>query len=237
MTPFPRQPEPSFWAEKERAWIEKAAVVSAAKALHGWLHEGRSLAWWFHRRVRPPREPELCAYCDGQLGATSPPSIDHHVPLAQDPSLGLRWLNLFPICTTCNSTYKRDAWSAGMIRPDTEWVVGWFSVTWRGEIEPAAGLDAVTGERVRRTIAVLGLNAKERCLSRRRVLERALELIEGLGAPGSRQRLGRLKRLMKLLRGGPYRFVSRQAVLQAAPELVRSPGRSPHGTIPLQALG
>ncbi len=221
MTPFPREPAPAFWSEKERAWLERSATAS--EALHGWLHRGRSLAWWFHRCVRPRREPQLCAYCDGELGATSPPCVEHFVPVSRDRALGLRWSNLFPTCTTCNTVYKRDAWVPEMVRPDLDWVVGWFTVNWRGEIAPSVGLDSVTRDRVRKTIDLLGLNAKARCIARRQVLERAVQLLDVLATPtatrdahagttGRDQRLAALKRLVKLLRGGPYRFVARQAL-------------------------
>lgn len=221
MTPFPRQPAPRFWSEKERVWLERAGSVTASAALHGWLHERRSLAWWFHHCVRPRTEPRLCAYCDGELGATSPPCIEHFVPVSRDRTLGLCWSNLFPTCTTCNTVYKRDAWVPEMVRPDLDSVGGWFTVNWRGEIAPSAGLDDRTRDRVRKTIDLLGLNAKARCLARRQVFERAVELFEAIEgpardaqaqAPGRGQRLAALKRLMKLLRGGPYRFVARQVL-------------------------
>ncbi len=212
MTPFPRQPAPAFWLEKERAWLAKRPPVTASDALHGWKHEGRLLAVCFHEEVRPPREPRLCAYCDGELGATSPPTIDHFVPLAVDPTLGLRWSNLFPTCTTCNTTYKRDAWVPAMVRPDEDWVVGWFVVNWKGEVAPGGGLDKATRERVQKTIDVLGLNTKARCIARRSVLQRAQELLQAIEEGRAPRPLAALKRLMKLLRGGPYRFAVRQVV-------------------------
>jgi uncharacterized protein (TIGR02646 family) len=211
MTPFPRRPQPVFWAERDREW-RSGSATDAAAALHKRRHRGRTLAWWFHELVRPVREPRLCAYCDGELGSTSPPNIEHFVPLSRDRALGLAWTNLFPTCSTCNTTYKRDAWIPELVRPDRDWVVGWFEVTWRGALEPSGALDPAIQKRVRATIEVLGLNAKARCIARRQVLERALTLYEDIEAGGGARRMGSLKRLMRLLRGGPYRFVSRQAV-------------------------
>jgi uncharacterized protein (TIGR02646 family) len=212
MTPFPRQLAPSFWGDKERAWLEKVDLLSANTALHGWSYQGRSLAFWFHQLVRPLREPRLCAYCDGELGATSPPNIEHFVPVSRDRTLGLCWSNLFPTCTTCNTTYKRDAWVPEMVRPDRDWVVGWFAVNWKGEVEASALLDAPTRDRIQKTIDLLGLNDKARCIARRQVFERALELLDALETGPAARRLAKLKRLMKLLRGGPYRFVARQVL-------------------------
>jgi uncharacterized protein (TIGR02646 family) len=160
--------------------------------------------------VRPPREPRLCAYCDGELGATSPPNIDHFVPVSRDPKLGLRWSNLFPICATCN-TYKRDAWVPDLVRPDVDWVVGWFSINYKGELSPHGGLDEEIRARIEKTIDILTLNAKARCNARRRVFERVQQLQGALEAPAPHRPLANLKRLAKLLRAGPYRFVGRQA--------------------------
>lgn len=212
MMPFPRQPAPEFWNEKERAWLEKEPREEASVALHKRRHEGHSLAWWFHVKVRPPREPHLCAYCDGELGSTSPPTIDHFVPVSYEPSLGLCWLNLFPICATCNTTYKRDTWVPDLVRPDTDAVVGWFSIDYRGELSPNAALDEGTRARVARTIEILGLNAKPRCRARQRVFQCAQQMREALDPPPvpPRSALVTLKRLVRLLRVGPYRFIARQ---------------------------
>jgi uncharacterized protein (TIGR02646 family) len=215
VTPFPRQERPTFWAEKERAWPEGLAVDPDAE-LRWPVHEHRSLAWWFHERVRPRREPRLCAYCDGELGVTSPPSIDHFVPVSRDRTLALAWENLYPTCTSCNTSYKRDRWVPEMVRPDVDPVAGWFSLNWRGELSPNGALDASTCRRITRTIEVLGLNAKPRCVARRQVVTLALSLHEALRTGPPARRLSTLKRLMKLLRGGPYRFAVRRVVTDAA---------------------
>ncbi|HSN97353.1 MAG TPA: hypothetical protein VLS89_03610, partial [Candidatus Nanopelagicales bacterium] len=86
MTPLDRQPEPPFWAPREARYLEGSR--SAKQALHGLQHERRSLADWFHERVRPAGEAQLCAYCDGLLEETSPRTIDHFIPEHADRELG-----------------------------------------------------------------------------------------------------------------------------------------------------
>jgi len=163
--PFDRQSEPDFWAEKERRWLR--GDTSAKAALHGMQHQSRSLSAWFHEKVRPAREPRLCAYCDGPLKETSPETIDHFIPEHADRSLGLAWTNLFPACATCNSTFKGQKWSCRLVRPDREPVDRWFELDLEtGRLVPALELDRVTRARVRLTIRVLGLNAEERCRAR-----------------------------------------------------------------------
>lgn len=217
MTPFPRQARPSFWEEKERAFLQALAEDPGAE--FRWpVHAHRSLAWWFHEKVRPAREPRLCAYCDGELGVTSPPSIDHFVPISRDPTLGLAWTNLYPTCTSCNTSFKRDRWVPEMVRPDVDPVAGWFTVNWKGEVAPNGALDQATRSRITRTIDVLGLNAKPRCVARRQVV--ALALREALETEPRGRALAKLKRLMKLLRGGPYRFAVRQVVMAAEPRSI-----------------
>lgn len=169
MSPFRRRAAPAFWRDAEAKWRERGPAQTPGDALHGWRHEGRSLAGAFHDSVREEGEPVLCAYCDGPLRETSPETIDHFVPyrLAQEcghQELGLSWENLYPACSSCNSSHKRDRWSPFLLRPDAKGVEDLFSIdALTGAVEPAPEASQCAQERVRRTIAFLGLNTKARC--------------------------------------------------------------------------
>lgn len=96
MTPFRRQPAPGPWLEIEAQWRKRGASMSASEALHGWQRDKQSIARLFHDSVRPEEDPRLCAYCDGELGPTSPETIDHFIPESTCRSLGLFELGLSP---------------------------------------------------------------------------------------------------------------------------------------------
>jgi 5-methylcytosine-specific restriction endonuclease McrA len=103
---FDRRPEPEFWSKKERTWFAKCTEVEASSIDPlSWEHDKQSLRRLFHEWVR--HGPRTCAYCDGDLGSTSPACIDHFVPKTICPALRLSWWNLFPSCTSCNTKLQR----------------------------------------------------------------------------------------------------------------------------------
>lgn len=197
MTPLDRQPEPLFWASREARYL--AGTRSAGEALHDFQHEGRSLAQWFHDRVRPAGDEHLCAYCDGTLEETSPRTIDHFIPEHADRDLGLRWTNLFPACACCNSSFKGKRWSCKLVRPDLDPVDRWlvYHVD-TGRLEPAPELSRRTRARVRMTLRVLGLNSTTRCKARGQIW-RCLEIAS---------KAGEATFIEQYARSGPYRFVA-----------------------------
>jgi uncharacterized protein (TIGR02646 family) len=211
MMPFRRQPAPAAWSALEEKWRSRASSMTPAAALHKWRCGGQSAAAFFHATVRAPAEPSLCAYCDGDLGPTSPPVIDHFLPHAQCRALGLEvlglaWTNLFPCCTTCNTTFKRDRWSCLLLRPDVDDVAAQFACDVQtGELSPAPELDRAAALRVKKTIRILGLNSDDRCRARRRVLR---ELQKALVRDDR-------ERVAELFDAGPYRFLARSFLLPA----------------------
>lgn len=212
MMPFRRRPAPAVWREVEERWHARGRPLSPAVALHTWRCAGRSLAAFFHASVRSPDDASLCAYCDGDLGPTSPAVIDHFVPYSVCrargmESLGLAWANLYPCCTTCNTTFKRDRWSCLLLRPDVDDVAALFACDVQtGELYPAPDLDRTGTLRVRKTLRILGLNSEDRCRARRRVLR---DLQKALAR-------GDEERIAELSDAGPYRFLVR-SLLDAAP--------------------
>jgi uncharacterized protein (TIGR02646 family) len=192
---------PGFWLEIEARWRAKGASLHARDALHGWRHEGRPIAQAFHRAVRADDEPLLCAYCDGELRATSPETIDHFLPTVLARRLGLfeldlSWMNLFPACVECNSTHKRDRWSPLLLRPDADAVDAYFAFNaLTGALYASPEAPRIARTRVRRTIRILGLNTEFRCQARLRLLRR-LQRAEALGDRET---------LAELSQGGPYR--------------------------------
>ena len=85
MKRFVRNASPDFWREREDAWLESAPRTSGKDAFRNRKYERRTLADWFHELVRPDDHPRNCAYCDGPLGETSPPTIDHFIPEREAP--------------------------------------------------------------------------------------------------------------------------------------------------------
>lgn len=205
MTPFRRRLAPDFWREHEARWRQRGAVLSARAALHGWRQGGESLARAFHRTVRVEGDPLLCAYCDGELGLTSGETIDHFLPESLCRALGLfelglSWTNLFPACTACNSTFKRDRWSCLLLRPDVDPVSACFAFRPRtGEVYAAPEFDRVTRVRVTKTIHVFGLNTEVRRYARLRLLR---DLVNAHAC-------GDHERVAEMAEQGPYRFVAR----------------------------
>src|SRR6185312_16015163 len=67
VTPFDRQPEPTFWAAKEAQWLALGPSFGNRDPLNKRVHERRTLGTWFQDLVRAPGAPRLCAYCDVSL--------------------------------------------------------------------------------------------------------------------------------------------------------------------------
>ncbi|MEP7121626.1 MAG: HNH endonuclease [Byssovorax sp.] len=207
-----RHPAPAGWADKERSYLAKVPKLSGKAALHGWQHESQKLAHWFHAEVRSRGEPSLCAYCDGQLGETSPRTIDHFLPEESFPELGLSWHNLYPACYSCNTLHKRTQWSCSLLRPDSDLVSPeedpsvlavfkkWFDFEpMTGALSAAPDAPRAMRARVRLTIRVLGLNERSRCNARK---NRWQDLRNAVKHPLDEPRLDEMTRL------GPYRFVA-----------------------------
>lgn len=191
-----RRARPERWALVEKRWRAADADGKAGSRL-------QREAEFFHANVREPGEPKLCAYCEAELGVSSPATIDHFLPRALCARLGLRelelsWWNLFPACALCNSTFKLEHWSAWLLRPDTEPVEDLVDVdVLTGALVARFGLSPVDRRRVRKTIRLLGLNSSERKAARRRVLGRLERGVDGEAEALATQ--------------GPYRFLARFA--------------------------
>lgn len=205
MRRFDRQDPPAFWAGYVVRWLgllsrPEAEAPSAKDKLQQWQVASQKLAKWFHDTVRPAGEPSLCAYCDGTLKEQSPETIDHFVPEHRCPQAGLTWANLYPACSSCNSSYKRTRWSWHVVRPDLDPVDKWF------DLDPESGALRVAPEferqagvrrRVNRTIKLFNLNEPTRCRARRTVIRNvsnALTSHDWAHVDDMRQ-------------NGPYRFV------------------------------
>lgn len=200
---FDRQAAPDFWAEKEQNYLQGSQ--EAREALR-WQNAGKTLAHWFHEAVRAKGEPKNCAYCDAELRLTSPETIDHFIPCHFDREQGLRWPNLYPSCTLCNSTYKHEKWSCALLRPDEDPVDDWlvFEPT-NGRLRPAPELDRRIKARIRLTLVVFGLNHPDRCRARIQVWRDVRNA----------RRLHDEESLRKYETEGPYRIVARQFALAA----------------------
>ncbi len=210
---FERADAPAFWADREAAWRSSAPRTTGKEALRNRKYERRSLAEWFHARVRPEGEPRNCAYCDGCLQHTSPETIDHFVPESRDPELGLAWANLYPACAACNTTYKGERWDAALLRPEefrAEHVVVDVET---GRLLPVEGLDAALVARLEVTFELLGLNEKPRTDARRRAYREVL----------AAKRSGDFELLEAQLRHGPYRFIAAQVMREWATLALVSP--------------
>lgn len=219
MTPFLRQPEPPFWAEKEKRWRDLGPNWGKRDPLNKWSHESRTLGAWFHESVRARGEPRLCAYCDGSLTEQSRETIDHFLPEHRFPELTLSWSNLFPACDRCNSQYKRTCWSTRLVRPDTDPVETYFDMDeMTGWLRPRSTLDWRTRVSVRLTIHVFRLNDGHRRRGRLRVIAEMRN---------ARKRDDETKQrdhdtLEERVKNGPYRFVARR-YLDAFPVSTRTP--------------
>ena len=209
MTPFERQPEPDFWRDKEERWLALAPSFGERDPLNDWKHEKVGLGHWFHRLVRAPGEPLLCAYCDGSLTEQSCASIDHFLPRFEFPELTVSWWNLFPACDRCNSKYKKTRWSCRLLRPDTDPVETRFDLDeTTGWLRPSAKLDWPMRVNVRLTIHVLRLNDAARCEGRRRVIAEMRNAWKRDAATLERDEPTLEARVAR----GPYRFVARRVL-------------------------
>jgi hypothetical protein len=200
------------WATRQRDWATLDPLA--------WEHLGRSLREWFHELCREASEPQLCAYCDGELYVTARATIDHFAPRTSFQALSVTWWNLFPACDICNETFKRDQWSCSLIRPDVDPVDEWFDVDLKtGILRPAPEVtDPIIRARVRLTIVVLGLNSSDRCNARRLVV-RNLENARKRDAETMQRDHDTLEAMAAK---GPYRFVARR-YLDAFPVSTRTP--------------
>lgn len=213
MKAFPREPRPAYWFWREvrwslklRRWASKpqrapsdAPPKAKEDALWSWQHKRLTLAERFHVEVLPADAPRLCAYCDGTLEETSPGTIDHFVPEKLCPKLGVSWENLFPCCTLCNSTHKRDQWSDELLRPDRDPVERFFDFdSDTGQLRPAPELDAADKKRAEITIEIMGLNSGGRPRARWRRWRDMANAWETMD----------LESLTESVQYGPYRFVA-----------------------------
>jgi uncharacterized protein (TIGR02646 family) len=221
VTPFQRQPEPDFWATKERKWLALAPNFGDRDPLNDWSHQKRSLGAWFRALSRAPGEPRMCAYCDGSLLEQSRETIDHFLPQHEFPELSLSWHNLFPACDRCNSEYKKKRWSCRLARPDTDPVETYFDLDEQtGWLRPNLQLDWVTRVNVRLTIQVFRLNDSHRCAGRLRVLKEMQNAWKRDARTRERDEATAEERAAR----GLYRFVARrflEAVPPSTPSLSR----------------
>jgi uncharacterized protein (TIGR02646 family) len=198
MNHLDRQSAPSFWSDKERQYLDRN--TQAGEALRKWTKNGKTIATWFHERVRPSGDPNNCAYCDGTLGETSSETIDHFIPCHVDRALGLAWTNLYPACQACNTDFKGTKWSRELLRPDVDPVEDWIAFDPdSGRLYPAPEFDRRIRTRVRLTICVFGLNEPIRRRCRRQVWKDILNAINASD----------LESLEKYQNEGPYRLVAR----------------------------
>lgn len=208
MTPFIRNRPTAFWLRWESEWRRKGQAMSAKRAFADWQHELDSLATWFHRTVRPSGETRRCAYCDVNIPGSSPETIDHFLPEKKCRDLGLyelalSWWNLFPSCSTCNTSEKGSRWSFLLLRPDVDPVDDYFDFDPDdGKLFPAPHIGRMERLRVRKTIRIFGLNAEHRSLARRNLIKDMRNAY----------RVGDVERLREMLAEGPYRFVVKKFI-------------------------
>ena len=181
MRRFSRPAPPAQWTEKESAWLTEQLWLEGdppkltARAIDplGWSWEGRTLRQHYVAVIFGEGDRH-CAYCDGLLGATSGPQIDHFIAKHAAPWLALDWSNLFPTCSHCNSVIKGADWSCRLVRPDIDPVEDLFIYvpTPLGvAAKPHPALSRSERARVRLTIVVLGLNLPARMKARNDVLQ------------------------------------------------------------------
>ena len=212
MRRFIRREKPDYWSSWERRWLVELrdwargatalALPSAKDRAWRWQRGGRTLAQRFRDEVWIEEAPRLCAYCDGPLDETSPTTIDHFIPESLCPKLGVFWNNLFPCCSSCNSTHKKTQFSPDLLRPDREDLDSYLDVDPEtGALSPAPELPPEAQERARVTIAILGLNEGGRPRARRlrwRELNRAID----------ERGMFTLADIQENARVGPYRIVA-----------------------------
>jgi uncharacterized protein (TIGR02646 family) len=169
---FDRLPAPAFWNFREEAWWKRFTQdncslegADQSSPLHSWREQKKTLAAHFLEQVSNVRG--LCAFCDGELGSQSPPTIEHFIPKHRCPAaLTLAWWNLFPACYACN-TSKGKQWDAALLRPDLDPVEDWIEFEpVSGELRATPGLRKLQYERVITTIELYGLNRLALCRSR-----------------------------------------------------------------------
>lgn len=183
MIPFVRPPAPELWLDKEQAWLDKCYVLDASDGRlslrpsqldpFAWRWAGRSLREHFAAAIFAAGDAH-CAYCDGLLGTTSDPQIDHFIPRTVAPFAALAWPNLFPACSRCNTVKKGQRWSCNLVRPDLDPVAEMFvaqPTQFGVKLAPNPCLCRRERARVRLTIRVFGLNDSRRMKARGDVLQ------------------------------------------------------------------
>lgn len=145
-----------------------------------------------------------CIFCEGILGETGYPQIDHYMPKAHFPDLAFEWSNLLPVCQICNrekgdSNHKRE-----LLKPNEEDPEPLLYLNAEGFLEP---LDASASERVALTIKLCGLNRGGLVSSRRRLWQDLTGLLSGDPVSWALGHLGEPAR--------PFKFVLRSYLERA----------------------
>jgi uncharacterized protein (TIGR02646 family) len=174
---------PEFLAEHGAAWCKKYVEQREADPAYRFQwkqHQGQ----YVNLRLREPLSAMTqahCAYCDGSLEVTSPPTIDHFLPKTHYPELVYAWANLYLACVMCqkekarkfDSQINRVIYRDELLRPDE---LGYrferyFLFNYQnGDIEPNPQGSALDQMRAKYTIHSLGLNEGGRPSSRKRTL-------------------------------------------------------------------
>jgi uncharacterized protein (TIGR02646 family) len=171
-----RGPPPQSLAVHSQAWTARWLAI----------HAGQQRGEWATSAARKLLSAEIlrlthgkCAFCEGLLEVTSYAEIEHYNAKTIHPGRAFQWENLFPICRFCNGS-KRDIDHGGLLlKPDIEdpEILLWLNPD-SGELEPNAGLDAQTHDRVERTFEICKLQRGALCAQRIKTMTRTIHWLE-----------------------------------------------------------
>lgn len=127
-----------------------------------------------------------CAFCESLLEVTSFLEIEHYIAKTVHPGRVFEWENLFPVCRFCNGSKRNIDHGGWLLKPDVEdpEILLWLNPD-NGELEPNAGLDARTRERVERTFEICKLQRGPLCTKRIETMIRTIHWLERVADSGT----------------------------------------------------
>jgi len=157
------------------------------------MQGGQRRGDWATKRAKETLSEELrkmtyekCAFCESLLGVTSYLEIEHYTAKTVRTEESFDWMNLFPICRLCNNAKGAIDHGGVLIKPDVEdpEEMLWLHPD-TGKLEPKAGLDPATENRVQRTTELCDLQRGALCTKRIKTMENTIHWLERVAEQGA----------------------------------------------------
>lgn len=174
MIPYKRPKQPEYLVRNYKQWGRNYHKRRAenSNARFNWPQIKKQNVGKLIRDLHLKEFGDYCAYCDGPLGESSPPTLDHFRPKSRYPRLVLVWHNLFLCCYSCQQA-KSETYQRKLLKPDQTGYrfTRYFTINYRtGALEANPCASTPDRERAEYTLELLRLNSPARKMSRLRIL-------------------------------------------------------------------